>query len=48
MVGYFPAASLLGKADGMAFIAILPCFLFAMAGVFLFRQMIRLYEGVGG
>jgi ABC-2 type transport system permease protein len=48
MVGYFPAASLLGKADATAFIAILPCFLFAMAGVFLFRHMIRLYEGVGG
>jgi len=48
MIGYFPAAALLGEADSIAFIAILPCFLFAMAGVLLFKYMIRLYEGVGG
>ncbi|NLM09768.1 MAG: hypothetical protein GX213_03105 [Clostridiaceae bacterium] len=48
MIGYFPAAALLGEANGTAFIAILPCFVFTMGGIFLFRHMIRLYEGVGG
>ncbi len=48
MIGYFPAAALLGEADFTAFIAILPCFVFTMGGVLLFRHMIRLYEGAGG
>lgn len=48
MIGYFPAAALLGEVNGTAFVAILPCFVFTMGGVFLFRYMVRLYEGVGG
>lgn len=48
MIGYFPAAALLGESNITAFIAILPCFIFTMGGIYLFRHMVRLYEGVGG
>lgn len=48
MVGYFPATALLGEVDGTAFIAILPCVIFTIAGIYLFKYMIHLYEGVGG
>jgi len=48
MIGYFPAAALLGEANVIALAAILPCIAFMMAGVFLFRHMVHMYEGVGG
>jgi len=48
MIGYFPAAALLGEADVAAFAIILPCLAFTAAGVLLFRHMVHLYEGVGG
>lgn len=48
MIGCFPASALLGRAEPMMFAAILPCILFLLAGVLLFRGMIHLYEGVGG
>ncbi|MGN7760813.1 ABC transporter permease [Paenibacillus sp. 22594] len=48
MVGFFPASALLGRAQASDFAAILPCFLFLAAGVWIYRHMIRLYEGVGG
>lgn len=48
MVGFFPAAALLGRADVRALIAIIPCALFAAAGIYLYKHMVHLYEGVGG
>lgn len=48
MIGFFPASALLGRAQANDFGAILPCSLFLAAGVWIYRHMIRLYEGVGG
>lgn len=48
MVGYFPAAALLGRVNLFMFIAVIPCILFAIAGISLYRHMVYLYEGVGG
>lgn len=48
MIGFFPAAALLGRdAPGM-WLAVPPCVLFFCLGVWLYNHMIRLYEGVGG
>ena len=48
MIGFFPAAALLGQGRGTMFLAIIPCFLFLILGITLYRTMIRLYQGVGG
>ncbi|MCL2267499.1 MAG: ABC-2 family transporter protein [Treponema sp.] len=48
MIGFFPASALLGRLDSHAFIAVLPCFLFMILGIWLYQYMVRLYEGVGG
>ncbi|WP_310832486.1 ABC transporter permease [Paenibacillus pedocola] len=48
MVGFLPASALLGRVQARDFIAVLPCLLFLAAGVWVYRHMIRLYEGVGG
>lgn len=48
MVGFFPAAALLGRSDARALIAVIPCVLFAAAGIILYKYMVHLYEGVGG
>ncbi len=48
MVGFFPAASLLGRTDFLMFVAILPCLLFVGIGITIYQRMVRLYEGVGG
>jgi len=48
MVGYFPAAALLGKVNLSMYVAIIPCILFTMIGILLYKHMIHLYEGVGG
>lgn len=48
MVGCFPAAALLGKANLLMFVSIIPCVLFAFLGIKLYKHMIHLYEGVGG
>ncbi len=48
MVGCFPASALLGRASVFMYLAVIPCMLFALLGIFLYRQMIHLYEGVGG
>lgn len=45
MVGFFPASALLGRVHASDFAAVLPCFLFLAAGVWIYRHMIRLYEG---
>lgn len=48
MIGYFPAAALMGTANFTMFIAIIPCIFFVLLGVILYRLMIRQYQGVGG
>ncbi|MEK3714073.1 ABC transporter permease [Paenibacillus sp. FSL R7-0333] len=48
MVGFLPASALLGRVGASDFAAILPCFVFLWAGIWVYRHMIRLYEGVGG
>jgi len=48
MIGFFPAAALLGKTQAWHFLALIPCVLFTAAGIFFYKAMIRHYEGVGG
>lgn len=48
MVGFLPASALLGRLQASDFASILPCCLFLAAGIWVYRHMIRLYEGVGG
>lgn len=48
MVGYFPAAAILGKVNLYMFVAVIPCCLFALSGILLYKHMVHLYEGVGG
>ena len=48
MVAFLPAEALLGRGERTAFIAVIPCVLFMCFGVWLYRFMIRKYEGVGG
>lgn len=48
MIGYFPAAALLGKGNAGMFIAIIPCVLFMALGIVLYRYNVRKYQGVGG
>ncbi len=48
MIGFFPAAALLGRGGYVMFYAILPCVLFMTLGITLYRSMVRLYQGVGG
>lgn len=48
MIGFYPAATLMGRGSYIMFIAILPCIAFMMLGVILYRSMVRLYQGVGG
>jgi ABC-2 type transport system permease protein len=48
MIGFIPAATLLGKSTGWMYLSILPSFLFVGLGIYIYRHMVRLYEGVGG
>ncbi|ABX44211.1 ABC transporter permease [Lachnoclostridium phytofermentans] len=48
MIGFFPAAALLGRGNYIMFIAILPCIVFLILGIALYRFMVRMYQGVGG
>ena len=48
LVGFFPASALLGRVDTSTFIAVVPCALFFLLGVWLYKWMIRLYKGAGG
>lgn len=48
MLGFFPAAAILGRADGAMFLAALPCCAFLGLGWLLFRHMVRLYQSAGG
>jgi len=48
MIGFFPAAALLGEANNTMFFAIIPSIIFVVAGVILYRFMVRRYQGAGG
>lgn len=48
MVGFFPAAALLGRLEPWMYITIIPCVLFLFLGIGIYQYMVRLYEGVGG
>lgn len=48
MIGYYPAAALLGRADGASFVAIVPCAIFSVFAIWFYQKMIHRYEGVGG
>ncbi len=48
VIGFFPASALLGNVSWTAYAAILPCGVFLLFGIWLYRHMIRRYEGVGG
>lgn len=48
MMGFFPAAALLGRRDAMMLFAPLPCILFLVLGWALFKRMTYLYQSAGG
>jgi len=48
MIAYCPAAALLGRGNMTMFLMILPCVIFLLFGIFLYKYMVRLYQGVGG
>lgn len=48
MIAYYPAAALLGKGNTGMFVMIIPCMIFLLLGIYLYRHMVRLYQGVGG
>lgn len=48
MIAYYPATALLGRGNTGLFIMILPCFLFLIISIYIYRYMVRLYQGVGG
>jgi ABC-2 type transport system permease protein len=48
MLGFFPAAAILGRTPPQAILASVPCILFAILGYGLFRRMIRHYQSAGG
>jgi len=48
MIAFFPATALLGRLEWWMLIAIIPCILFLVVGIGVYRYMVRLYEGVGG
>lgn len=48
MIGFLPAAAILGRVPCYTYIAILPCGLFFLFGIWIYQRMIRNYEGVGG
>lgn len=48
MIGFFPAAALLGQGKITMFVAVIPCVIFLTLGIILYRSMVRLYQGVGG
>jgi len=48
MIGFFPASALLGQFEPASLLAVIPCVLFMLFGIWLYQYMVRLYEGVGG
>lgn len=48
MIAFFPASALLGRLEPWMYLSIIPCFLFAVAGIIVFHSMVKSYEGAGG
>jgi ABC-2 type transport system permease protein len=48
MVGFFPASALLGRIEPADLLAVIPCVLFMLFGIWIYQKMVKLYEGVGG
>ena len=48
MIGFYPASALLGRLIPGTLLAMIPCVLFLLFGIWLYHYMIKLYEGVGG
>ena len=48
MLGFFPAAALLGRFEPYMLLAAVPCCLFMLAGVALLRRMVQSYKSAGG
>jgi ABC-2 type transport system permease protein len=48
MIGFFPASALLGRLESGALLAVIPCIVFMLLGIWFYHSMVRLYEGVGG
>ncbi|MCL2765689.1 MAG: ABC-2 family transporter protein [Treponema sp.] len=48
MIGFYPANALLGRLDPSVLFAVIPCILFMILGIWLYLNMVKLYEGVGG
>ena len=48
MIGFYPASALLGRLDPSALLAVIPCLLFLIFGIWLYQYMVKLYEGAGG
>jgi len=48
MLGFFPASALLGRGKIYMLLAAVPCVLFMLFGVWLFRRMVRGYQSAGG
>ena len=48
MIGFYPASALLGSLDPFTLLAVIPCLLFLIFGIWLYQFMVKLYEGAGG
>jgi ABC-2 type transport system permease protein len=48
MIAYYPAVALLGRGNIGMIVMVLPCMIFLFFGIYLYRHMVRLYQGVGG
>ena len=48
MIAFYPAAALLGQVDWLILLVVVPCVLFMFLGIWMYRHMVKRYEGVGG
>ena len=48
MLGFFPAAALIGRFEPYMLLAAVPCCLFMLGGVALFLRMVQSYKSAGG
>jgi ABC-2 type transport system permease protein len=48
MIAFYPANALLGNWEWVTLLISVPCVLFMFFGIWAYRRMVRIYEGVGG
>jgi len=48
MMGYFPAAAVMGRANAQMLLACFPCAGFLLIGCLVFNRMIHMYQSAGG